>query len=262
MKRCARWPFASHTLTPAATGRRMVLIVGMPRSGTTLTEQIIASHPLAHGCGELAELPLLANALWPSLQAQPPTWCAPLTTEALYEAAASYSRAAGRGASVRAQVLVDKAPLNFLNLWLIALLYPDTKIVWCRRHPLDIAVSIYGENFALEERLCTRLDGISHYILAQEKLMRHWQQVLPLPILEVAYESLVSDPENAARRLVEFTGLEWDPLCLQFHKREIGVQTPSRWQVRQPIHTRSVGRWRNYRQNLQPLLDVWPQSDA
>lgn len=260
--RCARWPFANHILQPAATGRRMVLIVGMPRSGTTLTEQIIASHPLAHGCGELAELPLLANALWPSLQADPPAWSVPLTTEVLGEAAASYSRAASRSASVGAQVLVDKAPLNFFNLWLIALLYPETKIIWCRRHPLDIAISIYGENFALEERLCTRLDGIGHYILAQEKLMRHWQQVLPLPILEVAYESLVSDPENEARRIVEFAGLEWDPACLQFHKRETGVQTPSRWQVRQPMHTRSVGRWRNYRQNLQPLLDVLPQSDA
>jgi tetratricopeptide (TPR) repeat protein len=263
MQHCARWPFASHIpIQPAAIGRRMVLIVGMPRSGTTLTEQIIASHPLAHGCGELAELPLLASALWPSLQPHPPAWSAPLTSEVLGEAAASYSRAASRGASLEAQVLVDKAPLNFFNLWLIALLRPDTKIVWCRRHPLDIAVSIYGENFALEERLCTRLDGIGHYILAQEKLMRHWQQVLPLPILEVAYESLVSDPENNARRIVEFAGLEWDPACLQFHKRETGVQTPSRWQVRQPMHTRSVGRWRNYRQYLQPLLDLLPQSDA
>lgn len=262
IQRCAHWPFATPIPQPGATGRRTVLIVGMPRSGTTLTEQIIASHPLAHGCGELAELPLLASSLWPSLQAHPPLWSVPLTDDALGQAAASYSRAASRGASAEAQVLVDKAPLNFFNLWLIALLYPDTKIVWCRRHPLDIAVSIYGENFALDERLCTRLDGIGHYILAQERLMRHWQQVLPLPILEVAYESLVSDPENEARRIVEFTGLEWDPACLQFHKRETGVQTPSRWQVRQPMHTRSVGRWRNYRQNLQPLLDVLPQSDA
>ena len=262
VKRCARWPFADSVPQAEAPGKRMVLIVGMPRSGTTLTEQIIASHPLAHGCGELAELPLLANMLWPSMQEHPPAWCAPLSNEALDKAAASFLRAASRGASVGSQVLVDKAPLNFFNLWLISLLYPETKIIWCRRHPLDIAVSIYGENFALEERLCTKLDGISRYILAQEKLMRHWQKVLPLPIMEVVYESLVSDPESEARRVVEFAGLQWDPACLQFHTRQTGVQTPSRWQVRQPMHTRSVGRWRNYQQGLQALLEAFPQSDA
>lgn len=256
LQRFARWPFVEGIEPSGPAGRRIVLIVGMPRSGTTLTEQIMASHPLAHGCGELAELPLLANTLWPSLKLRPPAWTPPLTAESMATAAASYMRAAVRGAPDTAQVLVDKAPLNFFNLWLAALLYPDIRIIWCRRDPRDIAISIYGENFALQERLCTRMDGIGHYILAHEKLMRHWQEILPLPILEVAYESLVSAPESEAKRVIEFAGLAWDPACLQFYKRDTGVQTPSRWQVRQPVHTRSVGRWRNYQQHLQPLLDV------
>lgn len=256
LQKCARWPFKDGIGQPHSVGRRIILIVGMPRSGTTLTEQIIASHPLAHGCGELAELPLLANALWPGLNPPQPIWIPPLTGESMEMAAASYMRAAARGAPDATQVLVDKAPLNFFNLWLAALLSPDIRVIWCRRDPRDIAISIYGENFALEERLCTRMDGIGHYILAHEKLMRHWQEILPLPILEVAYESLVSAPESEVRRIIEFTGLAWDPNCLQFHKSETGVQTPSRWQVRQPVHTRSVGRWRNYEQHLQPLLDV------
>ena len=146
--------------------------------------------------------------------------------------------------------------MNFQLLGLIARMFPKARVIWCRRDPRDIAVSIYGENFALTERFATSMAGIGHCINAQIRLMRHWQRIAALPILEVDYEQLVGDLEQQARQLIEFVGLPWDPACLQFHAGERSVQTPSRWQVRQPVHTRSVARWKNYRFALQPLLDV------
>jgi tetratricopeptide (TPR) repeat protein len=237
---------------------RPLFVVGMPRSGTTLTEQIIGAHAQAMGCGELPDMALIARSMplyssrvqaWPHIPEH-------VSPEALPAACRRYLEAATRHAPDTALRLVDKAPMNYYLLGLAALMFPRARIVWCRRDPRDIAVSIYGENFALDERFATRLDGIGHCINLQERLMRHWQQVLPNPILELDYETLVSDIDGQSRRLIEFTGLPWDPACLQFHTSDRGVQTPSRWQVKQPVHTRSVGRWRNYEFALGPLLAV------
>jgi len=251
------WPGDVPVLRPASDEPQLVFIVGMPRSGTTLTERILGSHSLAHGAGELAEMPLLARSLWPELQGHAPgIWDTPLTRESLEAARTAYLRAIRRGIDPGKRVLIDKAPLNFFNLWLVAALFPNAKVIWCRRDPLDVGVSIYSENFAVDERLCTSLDGIGHYINAQERLMAHWIQTLPLELHTVRYEDLVNEPEAQARALVEFVGLDWEAACLEFYKREDGVQTPSRWQVRQPIHTRSMGRWRHYESQLFPLIDT------
>ncbi|WP_024869034.1 tetratricopeptide repeat-containing sulfotransferase family protein [Pseudoxanthomonas suwonensis] len=248
--RTARWP--------GNPDPRPLFIVGMPRSGTTLTEQILAAHPAGHGCGELPDIALVARNL-PATAGPGRDWpeCIDdLPDAALDEAARRYLRAATRHAPAQAQRLVDKAPLNFFHLGLIAVLFPNARVVWCRRDPRDIAVSVYGENFALEEKLACDLGDIGHYINQQTRLMRHWQAQLPLPVLELHYEALATDPETQARRLVGFAGLDWDPACLEFHRSERGVQTPSRWQVKQPIYTRSIGRWRHYAAHLGPLLDV------
>lgn len=237
---------------------RLVFIVGMPRSGTTLTEQILAAHPRAFGCGELPDIALAARHL-PSQRGTPQQWphiVEDLDPSALPAAAARYLAAASRHAPADAERLVDKAPTNYYQLGLVARMFPKARVVWCRRDPRDIAVSTYGEDFSPSERSATRLDGIGHAINLQERLMRHWQAVLPLPILELRYEALVSAPEPEARRLLDFVGLPWDPACLAFHRSERGVQTPSRWQVKQPMHTRSVGRWRNYAFALEPLMAV------
>lgn len=228
---------------------RPVFIVGMPRSGTTLSEQIIASHPAAHGCGELPDLALVARRLAPILSDQ-------LEPQTLSRAISRYLEAATRHAPTDAVRLVDKAPLNFFHLGLVAILFPRARVIWCRRDPRDIAISIYGENFALDEKLATRMDTIGHYINAQTRLMRHWQRILPLQIHESRYESLASSIELYAPKLLSAAGLPWDAACLNFHENKRGVQTPSRWQVRQPIHTRSIGRWRNYEAALEPLLDI------
>jgi len=251
---------------------RPLFIVGMPRSGTTLTEQILAAHPSGFGCGELPDIGLIVRNL-PLSVGPGATWPASIDEipdDALDDAADRYLRAATRGAPPDALRLIDKAPLNFNELGLISLLFPQARVIWCRRDPRDIAVSVYGENFALDERLANDLGDIGHYINFQTQLMRHWQATLSLPILELVYEELATCPEPQARRIVDFAGLPWHSACLEFHKNERGVQTPSRWQVKQPIYTRSIGRWKHYQEHLAPLLQVlepdtypvWSASDA
>ncbi|MGV8932473.1 MAG: sulfotransferase [Luteimonas sp.] len=235
---------------------RPVFVVGMPRSGTTLTEQIIAAHTQAFGCGELPDIPLIVKQLgdrWPGSASA-------LDDDVLQQQAQHYLDAASRHAPADALRLVDKAPLNYFNLGLIALLFPQARVVWCRREPRDIALSIYSENFSLDSQFATDLGDIGHFIQVQAQLMRHWQAVLPLPILELQYESLVESPELQARRLIDFVGLPWQPTCLEFHRSERGVQTPSRWQVREPIHGRSAGRWRNYAADLAAFEAIFTNS--
>lgn len=244
--------------TAASDDERPLFIVGMPRSGTTLTEQILAAHPKVHGCGELPDIALIAKLL-PSRSGSSRVWphiVDEITPTLLTEASGRYLAGATRHAPPGAARLVDKAPMNFYALGLISLLFPKARIIWCRRDPRDVAISIYGENFSLSERFATRLDAIGQCINLHNRLMRHWQRVLPNPILELEYEKLVTDPEVQARRLVDFAELDWHPDCLDFHARDRGVQTPSRWQVRQKIHSRSVGRWKNYAFALGPLLAV------
>ena len=237
---------------------RPVFIVGMPRSGTTLTEQIIAAHPQAHGCGELPDIALIAKNL-PSRKGGARHWphiIDEIDPSTLEWAIARYLAAATRHAPAEAVRLIDKAPMNYYALGLIGMMFPRARIVWCRRDPRDVAVSIYGENFSLSERIANRMDSIAQCINLQNRLMKHWMDVLPNPILTLDYEALVADPETQARRLLEFIGLDWHPACLEFHASEREVQTPSRWQVRQPIHTRSIGRWKNYANAMGPLLDT------
>jgi len=238
---------------------RPVFVVGMPRSGTTLTEQIIASHPQAHGCGELPDIALLIKALgsrWPANASG-------LESGFLRDEAARYLEAASRHAPANALRLVDKAPLNYYNLGLIALLFPRARVVWCRRDPRDIALSIYSENFSFDAQFSTSLEAIAHAIALQTRLMRHWQSVLPLPIHELRYESLVDAPETRARQLIDFLGLPWDPGCLEFHRSNRAVQTPSRWQVREPIHGRSAGRWQRYAGSLPEFApDTFPDPSS
>lgn len=224
---------------------RPLLIVGMPRSGTTLAEQILAAHPLVHGAGELEVLMREADDLYVAHGARWPG------AERLPEAdvsriASRYLAALADGAAPDALRLVDKQPANFFQLGLLARVLPNARVVWCRRDPRDVALSIYAEHFAPHALYATRFEEIAALIEAQERIMRHWERTLPLPIHELRYETLVQSPEAEIRRLVAFAGLEWEPECLDFHRSVKGVRTPSRWQVRQPINARSVGRWRRW----------------
>lgn len=153
-----------------------------------------------------------------------------------------------------ALLAIDKHPFNLEQLALIEAALPDTRVVWCRRDPRDVALSIYAESFSPDATYATDLDDIRFLIAEQARLMRHWRKVLALPVIEMRYETLVDQPEVQARRLVEFAGLPWHDDCLDFHAQARPVQTLSRWQVRQPIHRGAIGRWRRYAE----WFEGWP----
>lgn len=232
----------------ALVDERPVFVLGMPRSGTTLAEQILAAHPLVHGGGELTGIVRIVQTLPQETGLRWPQEAARVDTGWLQAAARRYLDDAARPAPPDARRLVDKQPYNFLHVGLIAMLFADARVVWCRRDPRDIALSIYSESFSPLSNFATDLDDIAFVIAEQERLMRHWCAVSPVPILELDYETVVADTEAQVRRLVDFAGLPWDARCLAFHASGRAVQTLSRWQVRQPVHARSVGRWRNYPQ--------------
>lgn len=228
--------------------QRPIFVVGMPRSGTTLVEQILAAHPLAHGCGESTGIVTIAQNASEGTGLRWPQDVAGFSVEWMRQRAGEYLHLVSKTAADGATRLVDKQPYNFLHVGLIAMLFADARIVWCRRDPRDVVLSIFSESFSPLSAYATDLDDIRFFIGEQERLMRHWQSVSPLPILEVRYEDMVADNEAQVRRLVDFAGLPWDVACLDFHNSGRSVQTLSRWQVRQPVHSRSVGRWRNYAQ--------------
>lgn len=227
---------------------RSVFVLGMPRSGTTLVEQILAAHPQVHGCGELTGIVAIAQDAFESTGLRWPQDASGFDAAWLRGRAADYLQIAAKPAPDGTKRLVDKQPYNFLHIGLLAMLFADARIVWCRRDARDVALSIFSESFSPLSSYATDLDDIRFFIEGQERLMRHWQSVSPLPILEVHYEDVVADTEAQARRLVDFAGLPWNAACLEFHRSGRSVQTLSRWQVRQPVHSRSVGRWRNYPQ--------------
>ncbi len=228
---------------------RPVFIVGLPRSGTTLTEQILASHPAAFGAGELRKIPEIVKYLRPDY----PECIAEMGAEDLQPLADDYLDLLESLAGPDAARVSDKLPTNALHLGMIARLFPNARIVHCRRDPMDIALSCFIELFDLEQDYTTNFDDFGRYFLLHEQLMAHWRRVLPIEIHELRYEAMVADPEATSRALIAYCGLDWDPRCLDFTRTERTVKTPSRWQVRQPIYDRSVGRWRNYAAHMAGL---------
>ena len=238
-----------------------VFIVGLPRSGTTLTEQIIAAHPLAHGAGELPDLARLAVNL--VADDEEPWQAAGRIDDVRSRVAAGvYLDAARSRASQTALRVTDKSPLNFFHLALVAVTLPGARIIHCRRDERDNALSIWGENFNAAQRYATDFDDLAFFIEQYRRLMAHWRAVLPLRMLEVEYETTVASLEKQARRIIQFLGLPWDEQCLNFHAQERAVQTPSRWQVRNPIYDKSVGRWRTYAPHLPELLEAFDKANA
>jgi len=221
---------------------RPVFIVGMLRSGTTLAEQILASHGAVHGAGELSYW----GKAWTALGTAP-------DAVALQRLADAYlARLAGL--SQEAQRVIDKMPTNFLVLGLIAAALPRARFIHLRRNPLDTCLSIYFQHFEAANTYTNDLGDLAHYTLEYRRLMRHWATILPAgAVLDIDYEDLVADVETAARRMVEFIGLPWDPQCLEFHRSSRSVVTASRWQVRQPIYRGAVDRWRHYEKFIAPL---------
>jgi len=244
---------------PRATihSERPLFIVGMPRSGTSLVEQILASHPAVYGAGELGEMGGLVGELAAGRYGKRgyPDCFRGLTQKVLDRLAKKYLDRLEQLAP-EAQCVTDKMPQNYQHLGLISMLFPGVRIIHCTRDPRDTCLSIYFQHFFENITFANNLEHLGRYYRQYERLMRHWQRVLDLPILEVPYESLVEDPEKWSRRLIEFTGLPWDERCLDFYKTRRTVATSSYDQVRRPIYKSSVGRWRHYKNYISPLIEA------
>jgi len=234
-----------------------VFIVGMPRSGTSLVEQILASHPAVYGAGELNDLfELLAGT-----PGRPPS-----PTE-LFDALSSFDAGGGTELGRRyverlaarapdARRVTDKMPSNFVNLGLIDLILPKARLIHCVRSPLDTCLSCFKIDFNQGQTYYNDLVELGHTYHLYAKLMDHWERVMPGKILHVSYERVTADLEGEARRLLAHCGLDWDDRVLDFHKTERAVRTASAAQVREPIYRKAVERWRRYEAQLAPLIEA------
>jgi tetratricopeptide (TPR) repeat protein len=231
-----------------------VFIVGMPRSGSTLVEQILSQHSQVHGAGEIKDVGRLVIDLSTRLGGTEtyPECLSKMDADMTRELAASHLAQLKRRDSSAARV-TDKMLDNFFHLGLLATLFPQSRVIHCKRDPRDVCLSCYFQFFR-GLRFTWDLNDLGRCHRDYERMMAHWKAVLPIPMLEVVYEDVVADLETESRRIVAFCGLEWEDRCLRFHENERKVHTMSRVQVRQPIYKSSVGRWRRYEAHLEPLL--------
>lgn len=216
-----------------------IFIVGMPRSSTSLIEQILASHPEVHGGGELHYMGSLLSQY-------------KIDTRTLGQRYIKQLRAL----NPKARFITDKMPHNFLHLGLIAQALPGVRIIHCTRNPLDTCLSIYFHKFNANHPYATDLKALGQYYRLYELLMGHWRQAIGAQMLDVSYEALLADQATVARQLLDHCGLEWHEDCLEFHTTKRIVNTPSYDQVRRPIYKSSRDRWRNYEKHLAPLIDA------
>jgi tetratricopeptide (TPR) repeat protein len=233
-----------------------IFIIGMPRSGTTLAEQILSSHRDVIGVGESPWLDRLAKS-FPGNGSPPPGYPALLSALSpadLSRLGQTYVAAISTGSTHTR--IVDKMPTNFLYAGLIHLMLPNARIIHCRRNPLDTCVSCYSKHFIAGVEFSYDLSELGAFYRDYQDLMAMWRGILPpRRFLEIDYEDVVEDVETQARRMVAFCGLEWDPSCLTFHLNRRQVRTASNLEVRRPIHRDSVQRWKAYESHLGPLIE-------
>ena len=233
-----------------------VFVVGMPRSGTTLAESILSGHRDVFGIGERPHIGNYFSTL-PKIKGsslKPVDCLGLLDGPEITRMARDYLRSFPAEAA-KALRVVDKTPRNSILLGLVVALFPKARIICMRRDPRDIAMSCWMVQFERQRWACDK-QWLGGYIRGNLRMMDHWSKVLPAGILEVEYEKLVTDPQGEARRMIEWLGLPWDPACLNFHESTRRIRTASLVQVRQGIHSGSVGRWRNYRDYLHDLFDA------
>jgi tetratricopeptide (TPR) repeat protein len=230
---------------PGSSSAKPVFVVGMPRSGTSLAEQIIASHPSASGAGELDFwVALMAKGL--GAEDVVPEPMRPKVAE-------EYLRMLERSSKTALRI-VDKAPMNSDFLGLIYSVFPNARVIYMQRDPIDTCLSCYFQQFLTGMNFTFDMTDLVHYYREHQRIMAHWRAVLPPGfILDVPYEELVADQETWSRKMLDFIGLEWDPRCLEFHTTKRQVTTASAWQVRQKVYKSSVARWRNYEKFIGPL---------
>ncbi len=234
--------------------QQMIFVVGIPRSGTTLVEQILASHPDVYGAGELGDIAGIAQAMsaHDPKKRDYPRYVTRLPKQVPAGFATTYLQRVNAMEPGKKRY-ADKATMNFRFLGLIATMLPGATIIHCRRNALDTCLSCYFQKFRTGLEFSYDQSNLGRYYRSYQKLMRHWQRVLPITIFDLDYEDMVQNPEPTARRLLEHCGLTWDDRVMSFHQTNRAVSTASNHQVRQPIYTSSLARWRNYEPHLDPL---------
>jgi tetratricopeptide (TPR) repeat protein len=248
--------FLEASPAPGSDDPTPILIVGMPRSGTTLVEQILSSHPAVAAGGELR--------YWGEMQARGPGggFELPATPESAKNLAEGYL-AILRAVSASAARVTDKMPFNFERLGLILRVFPRAKVIHCRRHPLDTCLSIYTTITETTFDFAGDRANLAFYYRLYQRLMAHWREVLPPErFIELDYESLVADPETWTRWMIAECGLNWDGACLAPHQNKRRISTPSSWQARQPVYRTSVARWKRYEPWLGALRSLAPEGDV
>lgn len=233
-----------------------IFIVGMPRSGTTLIEQIISSHSLAYGAGELPYIAEIANEIGDRKNTNHtyPDNIGMATASNLEAKATSYMQKlmkVGKGKSV----ITDKMPHNFIFIGLIQMLFPGCKIIHCQRDPLDVCLSIYFHNFNLNHPYSDNFSNLGHYYNLYRDLMKHWHQY-DNNILDVQYEAVIENPNEQIKLILDHVGLEYQDSCMQFYANERTISTPSYTQVRQPLYKSSIKRWHNYANHIDELREA------
>jgi tetratricopeptide (TPR) repeat protein len=229
-----------------------VFIVGYFRTGTTLVEQICASHSRVYGAGELPDI----WRIWAALRDRMPSPAKWTAAAIRGDADRHLEHLARLAPGARAQRITDKMPDNIYQLGLIAAMYPRARVIFCHRDGRDAALSVFFQSFNRKNAFSTDLLDAGRRWREAERMAAYWAGCLPLAMHHVQYEALVGDFANEAKKLIAFLGLDWEPACLEFYKTERAVRTVSTWQVRQPLYHSSVGRWRNYRNYLQQLCEV------
>ena len=241
------------TLPDIQNDRNPIFIVGMPRSGTTLIEQILASHPALFGSGELTtlgEVAKKAELLILNSTDQKNTLIA------LRQLGHDYLEQVWQQAP-EARYITDKMPSNYLYLGLIHLMLPHAKIIHTQRDPLDTCFSCYALRFTFEHEYSYDLKMLGKHFLRYQKLMEHWHNVLPPgSILDINYENNIANPEQEGKRLLNYLELPWDAACLKFHETERTISTASVTQVRKPLYSTSIARWKRFKKHLHPLLEI------
>jgi hypothetical protein len=252
--------YSTETFSEPASGcdnREPIFILGMPRTGTTLAERILASHSNVESAGELNNFAIELTRLARQNRAGGDKL-------ALVEASAGIDFAALGEAYIRStwpltgrsERFIDKMPLNFLYAGLIHRALPRAKIIHLQRHPMDTCYAIYKTLFQDAYPFSYSLEELGQYYLAYRNLMRHWDSVMPGVIFHLAYEDLVAETESTCQHLLEYCGLPWEEQCLRFYEQRQASTTASASQVREPVYNSSVGRWHCYREQLQPLVEL------
>ena len=231
-----------------------MFIVGLFRSGTTLVEQILAGHPLVFAGGERDLIAPLLQEARAGGKSYPESL--PLLGSGELKALGMRYLASFPMEALDSERITNKLPGNTLHLPFIRRMFPNAAIIHCRRHPLDICLSMFSQHFGEVGDHLASLESLAQHIVLQMRLMRHVQSVLPSPPLEVLYEDLVSRFEPRARDIIAYVGLDWDERCLAVHETGRAVRTASMWQVRQPVYRTAVARWRNYEKELAPARDI------